>query len=593
MWLILLAAIAAGGAWAQNGNPGPKSPLDVSQLIQQLKSLDTQERVHAAREFEQIKPLPPEAIKALVEMLRTAPYNESQHAIKALSGAGPRAIPPLAALANTGKEPAVWTLGRMAFSEPAAWPVLIDLFKSQFSDIRSAVPSQLANAGPPVVPLLVKALTDDDPHMRAGAADTLAHMGHMPTNSVGVRYSKPEDLAPAAPQLAKLLSDPDLEVRDRAALALAYADPGDKRAAPILGQILDRVTSSENPYFFKLDVIAALQNIGGNAKSAVPALERVLAGNADWLSCVAAARALGKIGGTEACASLAQAIAGSKNNEVRGWNTDAVDINRVRVGAADAIVEISSVCPQTIPTLIATLGKPWSASSALTKLGGPAIPALAAASKNPNLSVRENAVQTLAAIRPVSPAAVRALTLALKEESFDLDSRQAAAGALADVKPPTPEAVDGLMLALKDKSNTIRSAAATALQDLGGEAGQAARAELKREQLLEVQRSQPDTRSYSKEELIATIQDGFGTVEGTMTVTGEPGARSGKVSFRAAAFLDDGKIINGTGEGTWETVGKHKWRIRGINYVDGRTFASDGELELATQSFSGKIFEWS
>ena len=63
------------------------------------------------------------------------------------------------------------------------------------------------------------------------------------------------------------------------------------------------------------------------------------------------------------------------------------------------------------------------------------------------------------------------------------------------------------MLALKDKSNTIRSAAATALQDLGGEAGRAARAELKREQLIEVQRSEPDTRSYSKEKLIATIQD--------------------------------------------------------------------------------------
>ena len=143
MVLMLLAAIAVAGAWAQNGNPGPKSPPDVSQLIQQLKSLDTQERIHAAREFDEIKPLPPEAIKALVEMLRTAPYNEAQYAIKALSGAGPRAIPPLAVLANAGNESAVWTLGRMAFSEPAAWPVLVDLFKSEFSDIRSAVPSQL------------------------------------------------------------------------------------------------------------------------------------------------------------------------------------------------------------------------------------------------------------------------------------------------------------------------------------------------------------------------------------------------------------------------------------------------------------------
>jgi hypothetical protein len=85
---------------------------------------------------------------------------------------------------------------------------------------------------------------------------------------------------------------------------------------------------------------------------------------------------------------------------------------------------------------------------------------------------------------------------------------------------------------------------------------------------------------------------GFGTVQGTLTVTGEPGATSGKVSFRASAFLDDGKITNGTGEGTWETVGKHVWRIRGINYIEGRTFASEGDLELATLSLRGKIYEW-
>jgi HEAT repeat protein len=496
MGLILLAAIAAGGAWAQNGNPGAESPADVSQLIQQLKSLDTHERVHAAREFDKIKPLPPEAIKALVEMLRTAPYDESQYAITALSGAGPGAIPPLAALANTGNQPAIWTLGRMAYSEPAAWPVLIGLFKSEVSDIRTAAAAGLAIAGPPVVPLLVKALTDDDPRTRAGAADTLAHMGHMPANSVGVRYSKPEDLAPAAPQLAKLLSDPDAEVRDNAALALAYADPSDERAALILGQILDRAASSLNQVNIQGgEAIAALQNMGGNAKSAVPALERVLAGNADWLMCVAAAHALGKIGGSEACAPLAQAIASSKNDDVRVW-------------AANAIVEISPICPQTIPTLIATLGdKNWSAVDALTKLGSPAIPALVAASKSPNLSVREDAVQALAAIRPVSPAAVRALTLALRDERLDLDSRQAATGALADVNPPTPEAVDGLMIALKDKSNAIGSTAANALQNLGGEAGGAARAALKREQSIEAQRSKPDIGIYSREELIATIQD--------------------------------------------------------------------------------------
>lgn len=497
---IVVATIAAGAARAQNGKPDSQSLPDVSRLIKQLKSLDSREREHAARELAQIKPLPPEAIQPLVELMGTVPWNEAQPAARALSTAGPRAISPLAALAKSGNQTAVWTLGRMAFSEPAAWPVLVGLFKSDFSGIRSAAASALAIAGPPVVALLVKALSDDDPRMRAGAAETLVHMRLRPTNEVGVRYAKPGDLALAVPLLDKSLSDPDSEVRDNAALALAYADPSDQRAAPILAQMLDRGADFE--------VIAALQNMGSNANSAVPALERVLAGNNYSLMCANAARALAKIGGAEACAPLAQAIVGSENDQARGWVTDAANsVNEVRIGAADAIVEISPDCPQTIPTLIATLGKPWSATSALTKLGSPAVRALVTALGSKDPKVREDAVQTLAAIRPAAPAAVHALTLALKDEKLDLDSRQAAVDALADVKPLTPDALDGLMFALKDQSSKIRSSAAKALQDLGGDAEQAAQAELKREQSAEAQSSKPDTRLYSREELIATIQD--------------------------------------------------------------------------------------
>jgi HEAT repeat protein len=361
--LTLLAAIAAGGASARNYNPithntNAESPPDVSQLIRQLKSPDTRERIRAALELDKIKPLPPAAIKPLLEMLRTTPSNGAQYAIKPLSAAGPRVIPPLAAMANAGNEPAVWTLGMMAFSEPSSWPILIGLFKSEDNGIRMAVPSQLARAGPPVVPLLIKALKDDDPHMRAGAANTFAQMGHMPGNSVGVRYCKPEDLAPAAPQLAKLLSDPDSEGRDKAALALAYVDPSDKRAAPILAQILDRSASYE--------VMEALRNMGSNARDAVPALARVLASDTDPLMCVWAARTLGKIGGTETCASLTEAIVGSNNDQARRWITDVTNsINDVRVEAADAIVKITPACPQTIPTLTATLGKPWGQAARL------------------------------------------------------------------------------------------------------------------------------------------------------------------------------------------------------------------------------------
>ena len=71
MVLMLLAAITAGGAWAQNGNPGPKSPPDVSKLIQQLKKPDLGDSRDAARELGKIKPLPAEAIPALIDVLKT------------------------------------------------------------------------------------------------------------------------------------------------------------------------------------------------------------------------------------------------------------------------------------------------------------------------------------------------------------------------------------------------------------------------------------------------------------------------------------------------------------------------------------------
>jgi hypothetical protein len=85
---------------------------------------------------------------------------------------------------------------------------------------------------------------------------------------------------------------------------------------------------------------------------------------------------------------------------------------------------------------------------------------------------------------------------------------------------------------------------------------------------------------------------GFGTVEGTLTVKGEPGATRGTCSWRGAGYMEDGTVVRGTAEGTWETVGKHRWRIRGLNSVStGQTFYSDGEAELATQSYKGTLYE--
>ncbi len=87
---------------------------------------------------------------------------------------------------------------------------------------------------------------------------------------------------------------------------------------------------------------------------------------------------------------------------------------------------------------------------------------------------------------------------------------------------------------------------------------------------------------------------GFGTVLGTLTGRGEPGADTGTCTWRSQAFLEDGEVVDGMGEGYWDKSGKHKWRIRGINRTsDGRCFASDGVIDLASRSFKGKLFDWS
>ena len=87
---------------------------------------------------------------------------------------------------------------------------------------------------------------------------------------------------------------------------------------------------------------------------------------------------------------------------------------------------------------------------------------------------------------------------------------------------------------------------------------------------------------------------GYGTVLGTLTLRGEPGAKTGPCTLTGQGFLESGEIISGTGQGTWEELGKHQWRTRMIVATsDGRAHASDGKLELASRTLSGRMFDWS
>jgi hypothetical protein len=85
---------------------------------------------------------------------------------------------------------------------------------------------------------------------------------------------------------------------------------------------------------------------------------------------------------------------------------------------------------------------------------------------------------------------------------------------------------------------------------------------------------------------------GFGAVFGTATYVGGP--KGGTFSYCAEAFLDDGQAVTGIGQGTFESTGKHRWRTEGfIQISDGRRVATEGEMDLASRSWKGKISEMS
>ncbi len=85
---------------------------------------------------------------------------------------------------------------------------------------------------------------------------------------------------------------------------------------------------------------------------------------------------------------------------------------------------------------------------------------------------------------------------------------------------------------------------------------------------------------------------GFGAVFVTATYVGGP--KGGTYSDCSAAYLDNGEGLTGMGQGTTESIGKHRWRTAGFVHIsDGRRLASEGEIDLASRSWKGKISEMS
>jgi len=85
---------------------------------------------------------------------------------------------------------------------------------------------------------------------------------------------------------------------------------------------------------------------------------------------------------------------------------------------------------------------------------------------------------------------------------------------------------------------------------------------------------------------------GFGAVFATATYVGGP--KNGTYSECGIAYLENGDGISGIGQGTYESTGKHRWRTEGFMQLsDGRRIAGEGEIDLASRTMKGTIYEMS
>jgi hypothetical protein len=58
--------------------------------------------------------------------------------------------------------------------------------------------------------------------------------------------------------------------------------------------------------------------------------------------------------------------------------------------------------------------------------------------------------------------------------------------------------------------------------------------------------------------------------------------------------LENGDGLSGIGQGTYESTGKHQWRTESFMQIsDGRSVRGEGQINLASRSWKGTLFEMS
>jgi HEAT repeat protein len=219
----------------------------------------------------------------------------------------------------------------------SALPALLELLTDSEADYRAAALFAIGNIRldqPELVPPLIAALSDNDPHVRANAAAALSVDGNCAEHAPKGVSMQPELTVPA---LAAALRDTDLNTRDSAARSLKTYGAEAGVSLPLFIEMLGQKDPDQ-----RYNAAAVIAVIGPDARSAVPPLTAMLRDEYPYIR-IRAAAALAAIG-----ANLSQAV------PVLSHLLADQDLT-IRRGAAIELGKFGAAALPAIPRLTAAL----------------------------------------------------------------------------------------------------------------------------------------------------------------------------------------------------------------------------------------------
>lgn len=375
--MAILLAVAGRAATQHQKTPDPASKPLVK-WIEALKDKENRElRLQARLALGPAGPYATEAVPALIDGFKVLPV-------------GPRPVAPYESCSSLQASQTLADYG------PAVIPVLVKALTRPEAKVRAGVAEALGYIRPrsvTVVPALIEAMKDSSPDVRARAASSLGRIGQAASRAVpslvaalkdghaDVRAASaralsrmPREAQVPVDAVIPLLKDKDERVCDAAALALQRIGPNAKSAVPAL---IEALRNKKYPGSHS-ELATALGAIGPAAKQAVSVLVEVVEDHFQTQSSYDAALALGHIGpdARAAVPALIKVLKAAKNDDVNSYPDAAIF----------ALGKIGPDAKAAVPLLIQAFNheRPevgWAAAEALVAIGPEAkaaIPALTA-----------------------------------------------------------------------------------------------------------------------------------------------------------------------------------------------------------------------